>query len=249
MKPVTCAFTGRWRNRRRKAREEREARIVLVVGMERIRSRSTLPSKLEGREGRGTGKRRRRLHKIPRRCCPPPNTLVFASLAPASPTSTRTIPSMRLCAPQHVRLARALTSRPNPHLGHIAILPPSRLLHTVPKPPVIPIDSHPKHLEPIHTSLRGRALLHDPALNRGAAFTRAEREEFGLEGLLPYEIHDMELQCSRAYLQFKSRSESALFARTLVWGADDATGGDPLAGYTFLASLASQNQVGIAGTG
>ena len=41
----------------------------------------------------------------------------------------------------------------------------------------------PASVEPISTPLRGRAPLNDPALNKGTAFTRAEREALLLVAL------------------------------------------------------------------
>jgi len=38
---------------------------------------------------------------------------------------------------------------------------------------------------PRRTPLRGAALLRDPSLNKGTAFSAAERQALGLEGLLP----------------------------------------------------------------
>lgn len=37
----------------------------------------------------------------------------------------------------------------------------------------------------IQTTLRGYEVLHDPALNKGTAFTVAERKALGIEGLVP----------------------------------------------------------------
>lgn len=36
---------------------------------------------------------------------------------------------------------------------------------------------------------------------QGAGFTREERQIFGLEGFLPYDVHSLEKQCLRAYNQ------------------------------------------------
>ena len=44
---------------------------------------------------------------------------------------------------------------------------------------------------------RGAALLGDPALNKGTAFTEAEREEYGLEGLLPPTVETLDRQVER----------------------------------------------------
>ena len=37
----------------------------------------------------------------------------------------------------------------------------------------------------VRIRVRGRSVLTNPMLNRGTAFTHAERRELGLEGLLP----------------------------------------------------------------
>jgi malate dehydrogenase (oxaloacetate-decarboxylating)(NADP+) len=46
-------------------------------------------------------------------------------------------------------------------------------------------------------SLRGLALLDDAVLNKGTAFTEAERERFGLEGLLPPSVETLDRQVER----------------------------------------------------
>src|ERR1700736_1896865 len=43
----------------------------------------------------------------------------------------------------------------------------------------------------------GHELLHDPSFNKGTAFTAAERCKYGLEGLLPAAITQIELQVTR----------------------------------------------------
>jgi malate dehydrogenase (oxaloacetate-decarboxylating) len=48
-------------------------------------------------------------------------------------------------------------------------------------------------------SLRGMDLLNTAALNKGTAFTEAEREMFGLNGLLPPVVESLDEQCIRAY--------------------------------------------------
>jgi malate dehydrogenase (oxaloacetate-decarboxylating)(NADP+) len=49
----------------------------------------------------------------------------------------------------------------------------------------------------------GLDLLHDPALNKGTAFTLAERDALGLRGLLPPHVHTMEEQVMRVMENFR----------------------------------------------
>jgi malate dehydrogenase (oxaloacetate-decarboxylating) len=55
------------------------------------------------------------------------------------------------------------------------------------------------------TTARGRAVLTDPRLNRGTAFTMAERRALGLIGLLPQAVVTQDQQVARVYEQFRSQ--------------------------------------------
>lgn len=57
---------------------------------------------------------------------------------------------------------------------------------------------------PIYIPFAGPALLEAPLLNKGSAFSRQERQQFNLEGLLPYNIETIEEQKQRAYQQLCS---------------------------------------------
>src|SRR4030095_417018 len=46
---------------------------------------------------------------------------------------------------------------------------------------------------------RGYDVLRDPLLNKGSAFTLAERAKLGLEGILPQQGTDMATQAQRSY--------------------------------------------------
>src|SRR5229473_3107452 len=50
--------------------------------------------------------------------------------------------------------------------------------------------------------LRGSSVLYSPMLNRGTAFTLAEREALGLTGLLPDGVSTIEGQLRRVYAQY-----------------------------------------------
>ncbi len=72
--------------------------------------------------------------------------------------------------------------------------------------------------------LKGKALLFDPRWNKGTAFTKKEREQFGLMGLLPPHISSIEEQIKRRYENFKQKPT-------------------PLAKYEFLVNLQNRNEV------
>jgi len=57
---------------------------------------------------------------------------------------------------------------------------------------------------PIYIPFAGPALLEAPLLNKGSAFSSQERQQFNLEGLLPYRIETIEEQKARAYEQLRS---------------------------------------------
>ena len=62
----------------------------------------------------------------------------------------------------------------------------------------------------LETTLRGAEVLSTPLLNKGVAFTQNEREELGLEGLLPPAVLTLEEQARRAYEQFSSQPDDLL---------------------------------------
>ncbi|WP_394138858.1 NAD-dependent malic enzyme [Cytobacillus oceanisediminis] len=68
----------------------------------------------------------------------------------------------------------------------------------------------------IHTTLRGKELLSNPYLNKGTAFTKKEREELGLEGLLPPQVLTLDEQVKRAYEQYSVRTTN-LFKNGLLY--------------------------------
>lgn len=77
---------------------------------------------------------------------------------------------------------------------------------------------------PVECALKGTPLLNHPYFNKGSAFTREERKQFELTGLLPPSVQTLEQQVKRAYQQYSTRH-------------------DDLAKNTFLASMKEQNEV------
>jgi malate dehydrogenase (oxaloacetate-decarboxylating) len=56
----------------------------------------------------------------------------------------------------------------------------------------------------IETARSGYELLNDPLLNKGTAFTEAERDEFNLHGLLPPYVTNLDLQVDRRLEAFRA---------------------------------------------
>src|SRR6201996_1814524 len=59
----------------------------------------------------------------------------------------------------------------------------------------------------VATALSGYELLNNPLLNKGTAFTAAEREEFELHGLLPPYVMPLDLQVERRLIAFRELRE------------------------------------------
>jgi malate dehydrogenase (oxaloacetate-decarboxylating) len=59
----------------------------------------------------------------------------------------------------------------------------------------------------VRIRVRGRAVLVSPILNRGTAFTLAEREALGLTGLLPDGVSTIEGQLRRVYAQYQTQPD------------------------------------------
>ncbi len=68
-----------------------------------------------------------------------------------------------------------------------------------------PLVDHETGERYLPVAKRGDALLHDPFLNKGAAFTRDERRAFGLRGLLPDHIPTLEEQLLRVRTQMDAK--------------------------------------------
>ncbi|MFB3170791.1 NAD-dependent malic enzyme [Neobacillus sp. 179-C4.2 HS] len=72
------------------------------------------------------------------------------------------------------------------------------------------------HENVIITTLRGKEILSNPFLNKGTAFTKEEREELGLDGLLPPQVLTLDEQVNRAYEQYSMRTTN-LFKNGLLY--------------------------------
>mgnify|MGYP001817106655 CR=1 FL=1 len=69
-----------------------------------------------------------------------------------------------------------------------------------------PLVDHETGERYLPVAKRGDALLHDPFLNKGAAFSRDERRAFGLRGLLPDHIPTLEEQLQRVRSQMDAKA-------------------------------------------
>ena len=71
---------------------------------------------------------------------------------------------------------------------------------------------------------RGHAVLATPTINRGTAFTLAERRELGLTGLLPSGVSTLDAQLRRTYAQYREQAND-------------------LRKWVYLANLRDRNEV------
>ena len=71
---------------------------------------------------------------------------------------------------------------------------------------------------------RGVDLLYNPLINKGTAFTEAERDALGLRGLLPPRVYTTEQQLVRVYAAYNRKP-------------------DPLEKYIYLVSLQERNEM------
>ena len=70
----------------------------------------------------------------------------------------------------------------------------------------------------LKTSLRGKALIFNPLLNKSNAFSEHERDVLNLDGKLPPVYEDLEKQTGRAirqYNQFKSDEAKSIYLHAL----------------------------------
>ena len=57
------------------------------------------------------------------------------------------------------------------------------------------------------SDFRGMDLLNRQGLNKGTAFTEKERQEFGLQGLLPPHVETLDEQVARAYEAYRRKDD------------------------------------------
>jgi malate dehydrogenase (oxaloacetate-decarboxylating) len=79
-------------------------------------------------------------------------------------------------------------------------------------------------MEVIELAVTPLELLNTSLYNKGTAFTKEERDSFGLHGLLPFHVSTLEEQVQRRYENFKDRPSQ-------------------LAKYTFLSNLQNRNEI------
>lgn len=67
--------------------------------------------------------------------------------------------------------------------------------------------------------LRGKSLLDDPAMTKSTAFSRKERDQYGLRGLLPYKVPDINKQKQRVLENMRRKTseiEKYIFLNSLL---------------------------------
>jgi malate dehydrogenase (oxaloacetate-decarboxylating) len=70
----------------------------------------------------------------------------------------------------------------------------------------VPIETARVEAALVETALSGYELLNNPVLNKGTAFTDAERDAFDLHGLLPPHVAELDYQVMRRLDAFRGLS-------------------------------------------
>ncbi|GAB4185153.1 MAG: NAD-dependent malic enzyme [Simkaniaceae bacterium] len=81
----------------------------------------------------------------------------------------------------------------------------------------------PREEKVIYTSKNPQEILFDPLYNKGTGFTQEERDNLGLNGLLPFHLSSIEEQAARRYDNFKKQK-------------------DEISRYMFLSALQDRNE-------
>lgn len=130
------------------------------------------------------------------------------------------------------RLASAYPRLQEPHLhfGQQEVKRVTQIVFSERNQSIFTMSSRKYSHLPLSTSgqqecaLVGMSLLQTPFFNKGSAFSKEERQDFGLEGLLPSQINSLEEQVERAYDQYRTQHT-------------------PLGKNTFMTSLKDQNDI------
>ncbi len=85
-------------------------------------------------------------------------------------------------------------------------------------------ENNSHHHEIIYTSKGPQEILFDPLYNKGTGFTQEERDNLGLNGLLPYHLSTISQQIARRYENFQQKK-------------------DEISKYLFLSALQDRNEV------
>jgi malic enzyme len=89
----------------------------------------------------------------------------------------------------------------------------------------------------LNKPMHGQDFIYDPLVNKGIAYTQRERDRYGLRGLLPARIMDIEEQVERAYMGFK---RTGIHARNQM--LTPSVSQESVDKHVYLSSLQDRNE-------